>query len=92
MLHPRIATNRSYASISFCLSLILHGGLASAQNLATNPGFESGNTSGWFAFGTPSISAETLQVHSGSFAAQVTNRTSSYMGIAQSLVTLWWEP
>jgi glucuronoarabinoxylan endo-1,4-beta-xylanase len=55
-----------------------------AQNLVTNPGFETGTTSGWFAFGTPTISVETSQVHSGTYAAQVTGRTATYMGIAQS--------
>ena len=55
-----------------------------AQNLVTNPGFETGNTTGWFAFGSPTLSVETSQVHSGTYAAQVTNRTATYMGIAQS--------
>ena len=59
---------------------------ASAQNLVTNPGFETGDTTGWFAFGTPTISAETSQVHSGTYAAQVSNRTQTFMGIAQSFV------
>ena len=58
--------------------------IAAAQNLATNPGFETGNTSGWYGFGSPTISAETAQVHSGAYAALVTNRTATYMGIAQS--------
>ncbi|MGA9778623.1 MAG: carbohydrate binding domain-containing protein [Verrucomicrobiia bacterium] len=57
-----------------------------AQNLVTNPGFETGNTTGWFAFGSPTISVETSQVHSGTYAAQVTGRTATYMGIAQSFV------
>ncbi len=55
-----------------------------AQNLVTNPGFETGDTTGWFAFGSPTISVETSQVHSGTYAAQVSNRTQTYMGIAQS--------
>src|SRR6266404_5019957 len=56
-----------------------------AQNLAQNPGFENGNTAGWFAFGPPSISVQTTQVHSGGYAALIQNRTASYNGIAQSL-------
>ncbi|HTQ50695.1 MAG TPA: carbohydrate binding domain-containing protein, partial [Candidatus Acidoferrales bacterium] len=56
------------------------------QNLLTNPGFETGNTTGWFAFGSPTLTAESTQVHSGSYACAVTGRTASYMGIAQSLV------
>ena len=56
-----------------------------AQNLLTNAGFETGNTTGWFAFGPPTISVETSQVHSGTYACLVTNRTSTWNGIAQSL-------
>ena len=37
--------------------LFLQTGLAGAQEFATNPGFETGNTTGWFAFGSPAISA-----------------------------------
>ena len=66
--------------------LFLGAVFASAQNLVTNPGFETGDTTGWFAFGTPTISAETSQVHSGTYAAQVSNRTQTFMGIAQSFV------
>jgi O-glycosyl hydrolase len=55
------------------------------QNLAANPGFEAGNTAGWFAFGPPTISAQTGQVHSGAYAALVQNRTDTWNGIAQSL-------
>src|SRR5690242_4495521 len=74
---------------SLCVALVvgffLRAGMAVAQNLVTNPGFETGNTSGWFAFGPPTIVAETAQVHSGAYAAEVTNRTSTWNGIAQSL-------
>jgi glucuronoarabinoxylan endo-1,4-beta-xylanase len=69
------------------IGLVLQAGLAAAQNLVTNPGFETGDTSGWFAFGsTTTISAETSQVHSGTYAALVSNRSATYMGIAQSFV------
>ncbi len=71
---------------TFVVGFVLQAGLAAAQNLVTNPGFETGDTSGWFAFGSPTISAETSQVHSGSYAAVVSNRTATYMGIAQSFV------
>jgi glucuronoarabinoxylan endo-1,4-beta-xylanase len=66
------------------LVFFLQAGIAAAQNLATNPGFETGTTAGWFAFGSPTISVQTNQVHSGSYAGLVTNRTATYMGIAQS--------
>jgi glucuronoarabinoxylan endo-1,4-beta-xylanase len=58
---------------------------APAQNLVTNPGFETGNTSGWFAFGSCTISAESSVVHSGQYAALVSNRTATWNGIAQQL-------
>jgi glucuronoarabinoxylan endo-1,4-beta-xylanase len=57
-----------------------------AQNLAVNPGFELGNTSGWGPFGSPTISVETQQVHSGVYAGLVTNRTATWMGISQSFL------
>jgi glucuronoarabinoxylan endo-1,4-beta-xylanase len=82
---------------------LLRAGVAGAQNLASNPGFETGDTSGWFAFGSPTLSVETNSVHSGSYAVLVTNRTATYMGIAQSFqgilppgqvynVSVWVQP
>jgi glucuronoarabinoxylan endo-1,4-beta-xylanase len=69
------------------IGFVLQSWLAAAQpNLTTNPGFETGDTSGWFAFGPPSISTETSQVHSGTYACLVTNRTATWNGIAQSFV------
>ena len=68
------------------IGFVLLSGLADAQNLLTNPGFETGNTSGWFAFGPPTLSVETSQVHSGVYACLVTNRTDTLNGVAQSLV------
>jgi glucuronoarabinoxylan endo-1,4-beta-xylanase len=72
------------AQAAFVIGFVLQAGMAVAQNLVTNPGFETGDATGWFAFGSPTISVENTQVHSGNYAAQVTGRTSSYMGIAQS--------
>ena len=73
----------SLITAAACL-VLLCATIAGAQNLATNPGFETGDTSGWFAFGSPTISAQTNQVHSGNYAGLVTDRTATYMGIAQS--------
>ena len=67
-------------------TVILPAGRAAAQNLVTNPGFETGDTTGWFPFGSPTLTAETSQVHSNTYACLVTNRTATYMGIAQSFV------
>ena len=74
------------AQAAVVIGFVLQAGLAAAQNLVTNPGFETGDTTGWFAFGTPTLSVETSQVHSGTYACLVTNRTATYMGIAQSFV------
>lgn len=60
-------------------------GQAQTTNFLTNPGFETGNTTGWFAFGSPTLTVESTQVHSGNYACAVTGRTATYMGIAQSL-------
>ena len=72
------------AQVMLVIGFVLQAGMAVAQNLVTNPGFETGDTTGWVPFGSPTISAETSQVHSGTYACLVTNRTASYMGIAQS--------
>jgi glucuronoarabinoxylan endo-1,4-beta-xylanase len=74
------------AQHALVMGLMLQGGIVAAQNLATNPGFETGDTTGWFAFGPCSISAQTNQVHSGSYAGLVTNRTDTWNGIAQSFL------
>jgi glucuronoarabinoxylan endo-1,4-beta-xylanase len=68
------------------IGFILQAGMVAAQNLVTNPGFETGDTTGWSPFGPPTISAETSMVHSGAYACLVTNRTSTWNGLAQSFV------
>ncbi len=69
------------------IGLILQAGMAVAQpNLVMNPDFETGTTTSWSPFGSCTIAAETSQVHSGTYAAQVSNRTATYMGISQSFV------
>ncbi len=68
------------------LVLLLQAGACRAQNLGQNPGFESGNTSGWFAFGPAAISAQSTTVHSGSYAGLVQNRTAAWNGIGQGLL------
>ena len=67
------------------LAIFSVSGQAQTTNFLTNPGFETGNTTGWFAFGSPTLMVESTQVHSGSYACAVTGRTATYMGIAQSL-------
>lgn len=70
----------------FVAALVLQSGSVWAQNLAANPGFETGDTTGWEAFGPPTISAETSVVHSGNYAGLVADRTDTWNGIAQSFL------
>jgi glucuronoarabinoxylan endo-1,4-beta-xylanase len=79
---------KDFASVFLVAGFLLQAGQAVAQNLLTNPGFETGNTTGWVPFGSPTLTAETSQVHSGTYACSVTGRTASYNGIAQSMVGL----
>ena len=64
---------------------LLHPSIGAAQNLVTNPGFES-DTTGWSGFGA-SLSAPTNMPHSGTRSAYVTNRTTgTWNGVAQSFL------
>jgi len=83
LIVPRINFGLHVVTALACLGFL--SPCVQGQNLAANPGFESGDTSGWFPFGSVTISAQTAQVHSGAYAAQVQNRTSTWNGIAQSL-------
>ncbi|HUA67933.1 MAG TPA: carbohydrate binding domain-containing protein [Candidatus Saccharimonadales bacterium] len=74
------------AQSALVLGFLLRAGMASAQNLVQNPGFETGGTTPWFPFGSPTLTVETSQVHSGTYACEVSGRTATYMGIAQSFV------
>jgi GH35 family endo-1,4-beta-xylanase len=51
-----------------------------AVNLIANPDFESGATSGWFGFGSPTITATQAQAHGGHWSGLATDRTASFMG------------
>ena len=73
----------------FVVILLVQVGIISAQNVASNPGFETGSTTGWSGFGSPTISAQTAQVHSGTYAGLVANRTATYMGMAHALQTVF---
>ncbi|MBN1765734.1 MAG: endo-1,4-beta-xylanase [Sedimentisphaerales bacterium] len=53
-------------------------------NVLTNPGFETGATSGWSA-GSSTIAVSTTP-HTGSYSALVSNRTATWSSIGQSLL------
>jgi len=58
------------------------------QNLIANPDFESGTTSGWFGFGSPTVTATTAQAHGGHWSAIATNRTATFMGPGYDLLSV----
>lgn len=64
--------------------LSLAGGRLAAQNLFTNPGFESGTT-GWTGNSSAAFSSVTSQFHGGSRSAYLTNRTATWNGIVQNV-------
>jgi endo-1,4-beta-xylanase len=57
-----------------------------ADNILTNPGFETGDTSGWSAFGC-NMSAVGVS-HSGSYGCLANNRSGTWSGPSQSLLGL----
>jgi hypothetical protein len=64
---------------------------AHAQNLVTNPGFETGDFTGWTQFGDTSFTAvdssfDGVTPHSGNFQAHF-GPTSTFGGIDQTLAT-----
>jgi Carbohydrate binding domain len=67
------------------LALLMLALPCSAQNMAQNPGFESG-TSGWFNWGPVTFTSATALPHTGSRSALVQNRTGTWNGVAQSLL------
>lgn len=76
-------TTRATASGWLILAVLLPSALL-AQNLAQNPGFESG-TGGWFGWGPVSLASSTAQSHGGSSSVLVQNRTAAWNGVAQSV-------
>lgn len=57
-----------------------------AENLLSNPGFESGSLDDWFNYGECSVSVVTASPHSGSYCAYVSDRVEDWNGVAQELV------
>ena len=89
ILSPDYASPRSFipgklvglVAAIFILSAFQIG----AQNLALNPGFESGTT-GWSGYGSVTFTSLSAQPHIGSRSALVQNRTATWNGVAQSLL------
>lgn len=84
----RFIIRRRSACAAVFFGFLLQAGLATAQNLITNPGFETGNIAPWTSFGgSITLSVETSVVHSGTYAAEVSGRSQTYEGISQQLVS-----
>ena len=56
-------------------------------NLITNPGLETGNTSGWSVNGAGSIAVSTAQKHAGTYSLLHTGRTATWNGPLQNLTS-----
>jgi endo-1,4-beta-xylanase len=75
------------------VALILMGLVAlarelKADNLIVNSGFESGNTNGWSAFGSSTISTTQEQAHTGAFSLLSSNRSANWNGPSINLKPL----
>src|SRR5262245_50842346 len=75
----------SGARFGSILLLVLPALSGFAQNLAQNPGFESGTT-GWINFGSGSFTTPATQPHTGTASAFLQNRTATWNGVAQSFL------
>ena len=58
-----------------------------AGNLITNPGMETGNTTGWAVNGAGTIAVSTAQKHSGTYSLLHTGRTATWNGPLQNLTS-----
>jgi hypothetical protein len=58
------------------------------QNLLVNPGFETGNATGWITNWGWNLTATAQQVHSGSYSGLASGRTASWQGAWQSVMGL----
>ncbi len=76
----------------FCLSLVSALALLSSlsngdTNLLTNPGFETGDTTGWIPRGCP-IKTVTDPAHGGDYSAKAYDKTDTWQGIEQNIMGL----
>src|SRR5690606_32923782 len=67
----------------FFLSSVL---VPAAENLLTNPGFETGSLGDWFNYGDCSVTVVQYAPRSGNYCAYISNRTEDWNGVAQELV------
>jgi endo-1,4-beta-xylanase len=58
-----------------------------SNNLISNPGMETGNTTGWAVNGAGSIAVSTAQKHSGTYSLLSTGRTATWNGPIQNITS-----
>jgi glucuronoarabinoxylan endo-1,4-beta-xylanase len=75
-----------FFGVIFFVTAILSGTLYGDVNILTNPGFETGTTSGWAARAGGTIDVSTSPVRSGTYSGQSYNRTQIYQGLKQSIL------
>jgi len=77
---------RKYVIVSIVLvCLISASGTARAENVLANPGFETGNTTGWTTWGC-TLSASTEQAYKGDYSAFVSGRGKNWQGPVQNIL------
>ncbi len=65
--------------------LVLTSGTVWAENVVTNPGFETGDTTGWTTWGC-TLSASTEQAYKGSYSVFVSGRGKNWQGPVQNIL------
>jgi GH35 family endo-1,4-beta-xylanase len=77
---------KNTAIVSAILALCLFSINASAgENVLTNPGFETGDTSGWTTW-SGNFAASNAQAHTGAYSGLCTDRTEYWQGPVQSVL------
>ncbi|MGC8623978.1 MAG: glucoamylase family protein, partial [Phycisphaerae bacterium] len=80
-----------FAALMAIGSVVLLAGTASANNMVTNPGFETGHFTAWKSYGSWRISNNPADVHSGKYAAvnnltvSVGTTSTTYSGLYQNV-------
>jgi glucuronoarabinoxylan endo-1,4-beta-xylanase len=76
---------RLYVCILFSLALLWGTSYGEVANILTNPGFETGNTTGWSSHYGAGISVVTSPIYSGAYSGRAAGRTATYQGIQQDI-------
>ncbi len=85
--HDSQRTQTSLVVLSLLLFLLVLAGSsqASAQTVVFQSDFEDGTTTGWYPFGSPTLTNTTLAAHGGTNSLLTTGRTDTWQGPAHDL-------